>query len=174
MVLPAALNITSTRQRLPAAVTQSGSPEGEPRTTVTHPGLIERAAVVVPKLKADSSAADAGERHQSARPSAASSVHSPARPYSCLGLWRTEDHVCSLCTLCRRRKPQILSTASFPLRKTSLIVWKTGKLCVDLNCVYQMQMVLKDASRQQTLRHRQQSRMQCRRPLGRRCWCTSQ
>ena len=103
MLLPAALNITSTRQRLPAAVTQSGSPEGEPRTIVTHPGLIERAAVVVPKLKAASSAADAGERHQSLRPSAASPVHGPARPHSCLGFRLVEDHVSSLCTLCRRR-----------------------------------------------------------------------
>ena len=71
--MPAALNITSTRQRLPAAVTLSSSSEMEARTAVTHLGLIERAAVVVPKLKADSSAADAGTNKLSLRPLAESS-----------------------------------------------------------------------------------------------------
>lgn len=37
-----------------------------------------------------------------------------------------------------------------------MISWKTGKVYVDLNRVLQLQMVLRDASRQQPLRHRQQ------------------
>ena len=55
----AALNLTSSRQRLPAGVSQS-SLEEEPRTAVSNPAVIQSAAVVVPKLKADASPGDAG------------------------------------------------------------------------------------------------------------------
>ena len=113
ILLPAALNITSTRQRLPAAVSHSGSSEVEPRTTVTHPGLIERAAVVVPKLKADSTAGDAGESIQSLRPSAASLVHGPARPHSCPGLGRIGKHVCSARALCCTRDRRSIPRHTF-------------------------------------------------------------
>ena len=90
--LHAALHIKSTRQRLPAAVTQSGSSEIEPRTTVTHPGLIERAAVVVPKLKTDSSADDAGER------SPERSLTSPRVPQLQASCMASHDNIAVQCS----------------------------------------------------------------------------
>ena len=52
------------RRRLPSGLPQTDL-EGEPKTAVSNPGVIANAAVVVPKLKADSDPSDAGEASHS-------------------------------------------------------------------------------------------------------------